>query len=146
MNPMDKESHHESSPGTELYCKLFLVNCMTQRHTRHTSIHFYRALPLTFLSLLTEFRRSPYNAYEDEHIGQPKSKDGVLVKEERYSPWGPEQDPSLNIRTDSPLDADARDIYNSEQLVPTPASYQPYRYRLPLATQACQDRPCLKVN
>ncbi|XP_061117724.1 T-box transcription factor 16 [Conger conger] len=74
-----------------------------------------------------DFRRSPYNGYEDEHMAHPKSKDGAPVKEERYSPWGPEQDPSLNIRTDSPLGADARDIYNSEQLVPTPASYQPYR-------------------
>ncbi|XP_036383944.1 T-box transcription factor 16 [Megalops cyprinoides] len=74
-----------------------------------------------------DFRRSPYEAYEDDPMGHPKSKEAALVKEERYSPWGSEQDPSLNIRTESPLGTDGRDIYNSEQLVPTPASYQPYR-------------------
>uniref|UniRef100_A0A3B3DQM8 T-box transcription factor 16 n=1 Tax=Oryzias melastigma TaxID=30732 RepID=A0A3B3DQM8_ORYME len=44
------------------------------------------------------------------------------VKEERYSPWGSEREQS--VRTDSPVGVDARDMYNAEQLVPAPASYQ----------------------
>uniref|UniRef100_A0A8C5H2V0 T-box-containing protein TBX6L-like n=1 Tax=Gouania willdenowi TaxID=441366 RepID=A0A8C5H2V0_GOUWI len=32
-----------------------------------------------------------------------------------------------SARTDSPAEAETRDLYNTEQLVPTPASYQPYR-------------------
>lgn len=80
---------------------------------------------------LTDFRGSPYEAFEeDQHrpSEMAKSKDGTTVKEERYSPWGAEQDTQLGLRTESPVGNDARDVYGTEQLVPAAASYQPYRY------------------
>ncbi|XP_023682801.1 T-box transcription factor 16 [Paramormyrops kingsleyae] len=77
-----------------------------------------------------DFRGSPYEAFEeDRHRPSEltKSKDGTTVKEERYSPWGAEQDTQLGLRTESPVGTDARDVYGTEQLVPAVASYQPYR-------------------
>ena len=53
------------------------------------------------------------------------SKEEDDVKEERFSPWGAEREQS--VRTDSPAGVETRDMYNAEQLVPAPASYQPYR-------------------
>ncbi|XP_041084684.1 T-box-containing protein TBX6L-like [Polyodon spathula] len=75
-----------------------------------------------------EFRRPYYEGYEDDEVGVPKPKEGCPVKDESYSPWGAGQDPSHNIRTESPLGTETREIYNAEQLVPAPASYQPYRF------------------
>uniref|UniRef100_H3D1P6 T-box transcription factor 16 n=1 Tax=Tetraodon nigroviridis TaxID=99883 RepID=H3D1P6_TETNG len=49
------------------------------------------------------------------------------VKEERYSPWASERE--AGARADSPARTDPPDVYSAEQLVPTPASYQPYRYQ-----------------
>uniref|UniRef100_A0A3Q2T609 T-box transcription factor 16 n=1 Tax=Fundulus heteroclitus TaxID=8078 RepID=A0A3Q2T609_FUNHE len=59
------------------------------------------------------------------HTAKTELKIKDAVKEERYSPWGAER--QQGVRTDSPAEADARDIYNAEQLVPAPAAYQPYR-------------------
>ncbi|RVE68551.1 hypothetical protein OJAV_G00092740 [Oryzias javanicus] len=69
-----------------------------------------------------DFCPSSYDSYEGEE--QPKRKEED-VKEERCSPWGPEREQS--VRTDSPVGVDARDIYNAEQLVPAPVSYQACR-------------------
>uniref|UniRef100_A0AAY4DLQ1 T-box domain-containing protein n=1 Tax=Denticeps clupeoides TaxID=299321 RepID=A0AAY4DLQ1_9TELE len=74
-----------------------------------------------------DFRRSPCEIYDAE---QPKRKDEEVVKEERYSPWAAsEREHNHNLHTESPLGPDTRDMYNSEQLVPGQASYQPYRFR-----------------
>uniref|UniRef100_A0A3Q2QKL2 T-box transcription factor 16 n=1 Tax=Fundulus heteroclitus TaxID=8078 RepID=A0A3Q2QKL2_FUNHE len=71
------------------------------------------------------YTQSSFDGYEGEegHLVKRKAEDAV--KEERYSPWGAER--QQGVRTDSPAEADARDIYNAEQLVPAPAAYQPYR-------------------
>ncbi|XP_054906746.1 T-box transcription factor 16 [Poeciliopsis prolifica] len=71
------------------------------------------------------FCQSSYDGYDGEEGRLAKRKDEDAVKEERYSPWGAER--QQGVRTDSPAGADTRDIYNTEQLVPAPASYQPYR-------------------
>ncbi|XP_066545229.1 T-box transcription factor 16 [Amia ocellicauda] len=76
----------------------------------------------------TEFRSTFYEGYEQEQAELSKPKDGESMKEERYSPWGAEHDPSHSLRTESPLGSDTREIYNAEQMVPTPTSYQPYRF------------------
>nr|XP_015221546.1 PREDICTED: T-box-containing protein TBX6L-like isoform X2 [Lepisosteus oculatus] len=75
---------------------------------------------------LQEFRGSFYESYEEDHASLPKPKDEKSVKEGRCSPWGADPDPSQSLRTDSPLGSDTREIYNTEQLVPAPASYQLY--------------------
>ncbi|KAM9810703.1 LOW QUALITY PROTEIN: T-box transcription factor 16 [Neosynchiropus ocellatus] len=71
-----------------------------------------------------DFCPSSYESFEGEERSLPKRKDDDLVKEERYSPWAAERE----HRTESPAGTDNRDVYNSEQLVPAPASYQPYRF------------------
>ncbi|XP_042344841.1 T-box transcription factor 16 [Plectropomus leopardus] len=73
-----------------------------------------------------DFCRSSYEGYDREEGDLPKQKETDGVKEERYSPWTAERDHS--VRTESPTGADPRDMYNTEQLVPAPASYQPYRF------------------
>ncbi|XP_044051597.1 T-box transcription factor 16 [Siniperca chuatsi] len=73
-----------------------------------------------------DFCRSSYEGYSGEEVDLPKRKEGDAVKEERYSPWAAEREPS--VRTESPAGAEPRDMYNTEQLVPAPASYQPYRF------------------
>ncbi|CAG5920754.1 unnamed protein product [Menidia menidia] len=72
-----------------------------------------------------DFCPSAYDSYEGDEVELPKGKDGEAVKEERYSPWGAGRE--QNVRTDSPAAVDGRDLYNAEQLVPAPPSYQPYR-------------------
>uniref|UniRef100_A0A8C9ZHS4 T-box transcription factor 16 n=1 Tax=Sander lucioperca TaxID=283035 RepID=A0A8C9ZHS4_SANLU len=74
----------------------------------------------------TDFCRSSYEGYDGEEGDMPKRKEVDGVKEERYSPWAADREHS--VRTESPAGADPRDIYNTEQLVPAPASYQPYRF------------------
>ncbi|KAM4745222.1 LOW QUALITY PROTEIN: T-box transcription factor 16 [Anableps anableps] len=71
------------------------------------------------------FCQSSYDGYDGEEGRLAKRKDEDAIKEERYSPWGAER--QQVVRTDSPATVDTRDIYNTEQLVPTPSSYQPYR-------------------
>lgn len=73
----------------------------------------------------TDFHRSSYEGYEGEQADLPKRKEGE-VKEEGYSPWGPEREHGHSVQTDSP--PGSRDVYNAEQMVPGPASYQPYRF------------------
>ncbi|XP_029534866.1 T-box transcription factor 16 [Oncorhynchus nerka] len=75
-----------------------------------------------------DFPRSSFEGYEGEQAELPKTKEEEVVKEERYSPWGPEREHGHHVRTDSPPGPDAREMYNAEQLVPAPASYQPYRF------------------
>lgn len=75
-------------------------------------------------SVFLDFCQSSYEAYDGEEGDLPKSKEAD-VKEERYSPWAVERDHS--VRTGSPAGTDPRDMYSTEQLVPAPASYQPYR-------------------
>ncbi|XP_073322821.1 T-box transcription factor 16 [Pagrus major] len=72
-----------------------------------------------------DFCRSSYEGYDGEEADLPKRKEGDSVKEEGYSPWAADRD--HRVRTESPAGADPRDMYNAEQLVPAPASYQPYR-------------------
>uniref|UniRef100_A0A3Q2D1Z8 T-box transcription factor 16 n=1 Tax=Cyprinodon variegatus TaxID=28743 RepID=A0A3Q2D1Z8_CYPVA len=71
------------------------------------------------------FCQPSYDGYDGEEGGLAKRKDEDALKEERYSPWGAERQQS--VRPESPAGPDARDIYNTEQLVPAPAAYQPYR-------------------
>lgn len=71
----------------------------------------------------TEFCRS-YDGFHGDGTQLPKQSEHAAVKEERYSPWEREPAP----RTDSPTRTDPPDVYGTEQLVPAPASYQPYRY------------------
>ncbi|XP_067084370.1 T-box transcription factor 16 [Osmerus mordax] len=74
-----------------------------------------------------DFRQSSYDGFEEEQADLSKRKEGE-VKEERYSPWASEREHAHGGRTESPVGADTRDLYNTEQLVPAPASYQPYRF------------------
>lgn len=69
-----------------------------------------------------EFCRS-YDGFHGNGVQLPKQSEHAAVKEERYSPW--EREPAA--RTDSPTRTDPPDVYGTEQLVPAPASYQPYR-------------------
>ncbi|XP_015827919.3 T-box transcription factor 16 [Nothobranchius furzeri] len=71
------------------------------------------------------FCQSSYDSYDRDEGDLAKRKDEKSVKEERYSPWDAER--QQGVRTDSPAGGDTREIYNTEQLVPTPASYQLYR-------------------
>ncbi|XP_068422553.1 T-box transcription factor 16 [Clinocottus analis] len=73
-----------------------------------------------------DFCQSPYEGYDGEEGDPPKRKEAEGVKEERYTPWAADRE--LRVRTESPTGADPRDMYNTEQLVPAPASYQPYRF------------------
>ncbi|KAF3851016.1 hypothetical protein F7725_012788 [Dissostichus mawsoni] len=66
------------------------------------------------------FCRSAYEAYDGEEGDMPKRKEAEGIKQEHYSP-GPQSGST------SPPGADHRDVYNTEQLVPAPASYQPQR-------------------
>ncbi|XP_076026843.1 T-box transcription factor 16 [Genypterus blacodes] len=75
---------------------------------------------------IPDFCRSSFEAYEGEEGDLPKRKEAEAVKEERYSPWSAERE--NGVRTASPPGTDTRDMYNTEQLVPGPASYQPYRF------------------
>ncbi|KAM3867926.1 T-box transcription factor 16 [Diretmus argenteus] len=72
-----------------------------------------------------DFCRSSYDGYHGDGDA-PKRKAVDAVKSERYSPWAADRDHS--IRTESPTGPETRDVYNTEQLVPAPASYQPYRF------------------
>uniref|UniRef100_A0A665UC01 T-box-containing protein TBX6L-like n=1 Tax=Echeneis naucrates TaxID=173247 RepID=A0A665UC01_ECHNA len=74
----------------------------------------------------SDFCQSSYESYDGEEPELPKRKEAEPIKEERYSPWTAERE--QRVRTDSPPGTDARDMYNAEQLVPAPASYQPYRF------------------
>ncbi|CAL1616311.1 unnamed protein product [Knipowitschia caucasica] len=62
-----------------------------------------------------DFCRQSFEGFDGDEVDKRKEP----VKEKTYSPWG---------RTESPNGTEARDMYNAEQLVPTPASYQPYRF------------------
>lgn len=73
---------------------------------------------------LAGFCRSTYEGYEGDAPPAPKDA-GATVKEERYSPWASENGNAT--RNDSPARGDPPDVYGTEQLVPAPASYQPYR-------------------
>ncbi|CAL8248581.1 unnamed protein product [Merluccius merluccius] len=78
-----------------------------------------------------DFGRSSYEGYEAEesdlHKGKEEAAMGLaVVKEERYSPWATERE--AGGRTESPGGNAPGDMYNAEQLVPAPASYQPYRF------------------
>lgn len=75
--------------------------------------------------MFSDFCQSSYESYDREEGEMPKQKEADGVKEERYSPWTAERDQSM--RGGSPSGGDHRDVYNTEQLVPAPASYQPYR-------------------
>uniref|UniRef100_A0A3Q3KV07 T-box transcription factor 16 n=1 Tax=Mastacembelus armatus TaxID=205130 RepID=A0A3Q3KV07_9TELE len=81
--------------------------------------------PDAIFTVLPHFCQSSYEGYAREDGDLAKSKEVDAVKVERYSPWVAEREHS--VRTDSPAGADTRDMYNAEQLVPAPASYQPYR-------------------
>ncbi|CAL8347304.1 unnamed protein product [Lota lota] len=79
-----------------------------------------------------DFSRSSYEGYEaDEELLKGKEEEEAAigpaaVKEERYSPWATERE--AGGRTESPVGNAPGDMYNAEQLVPAPASYQPYRF------------------
>ncbi|KAG7489364.1 T-box-containing protein TBX6L-like [Solea senegalensis] len=73
-----------------------------------------------------DFLHSSYEGYDGDEAELPKKKEVDDIKEERYSPWTAERE--HRARTESPAGADARDLYNAEQLVPAPASYPLYRF------------------
>lgn len=77
------------------------------------------------LGFLPEFCRSSYDGFQGDGAQLPKQGEQAAVKEERYSPWASERETAA--RTDSPTRTDPPDVYSTEQLVPAPASYQPYR-------------------
>ncbi|XP_028313748.1 T-box transcription factor 16 [Gouania willdenowi] len=72
-----------------------------------------------------DYYPSSFEGFDGEG-DMPKKKEEDAVKNEQSSPWRAERENSA--RTDSPAEAETRDLYNTEQLVPTPASYQPYRF------------------
>ncbi|KAM6954281.1 T-box transcription factor 16 [Aplochiton taeniatus] len=73
------------------------------------------------------FCRSSYEGYDADQAELLKRKgEEETVKEEHYSPWGAERE--HGVRAGSSPGTDARDVYSAEQLVPTPASYQPHRF------------------
>ncbi|XP_056273920.1 T-box transcription factor 16 [Pseudoliparis swirei] len=76
-----------------------------------------------------DFCRSSYEGYDGEGGDPPKRKEADGVKEERYSPWAAEREPGGRTGSPAGADPDPRDVYNAEQLVPAPASYQPYRFQ-----------------
>lgn len=69
--------------------------------------------------------QSSYEGYDGEEGELAKSKEVDAIKDERYSPWAAGRE--HGVRTESPAGAETRDVYSTEQLVPAPASYQPYR-------------------
>ncbi|XP_054629550.1 T-box transcription factor 16 [Dunckerocampus dactyliophorus] len=73
-----------------------------------------------------EFCRSSFEGYEGDEGELQKRKEEDEIKEERYSPWSAEREHGM--RNGSPPTADSQDLYSTEQLVPAPASYQPYRF------------------
>lgn len=73
----------------------------------------------------SDFCHSSYDSYDGDEGELAKQKEDNVAKEERYSPWAAEQE--HGVRTESPPGPDPRDVYNTEQLVPAPASYQPHR-------------------
>lgn len=75
--------------------------------------------------VLSDFGHSSYDGYDGDEGELVKQKEGDAAKQERYSPWAAERE--HGVRTESPPGADHRDVYNTEQLVPAPASYQPHR-------------------
>lgn len=77
------------------------------------------------ICVFPDFCQSSFEGYEAEEGDLPKSKEVDGIKDERYSPWAAERE--HGVRTESPAGAETRDVYNTEQLVPAPASYQPYR-------------------
>lgn len=87
----------------------------------------FPALPPADLrfGFLPEFCRSAYDGFQGDGAQLPKQSHHAGVKEERYSPWASERE--AGARADSPARTDPPDVYSAEQLVPTPASYQPYR-------------------
>lgn len=80
------------------------------------------------ICVLSDFCQSSYEGYDEEDGDLAKSKEADAVKDERYSPWAAERE--NGVRTESPAGAETRDVYSTEQLVPAPASYQPYRWML----------------
>ncbi|XP_014027416.1 T-box-containing protein TBX6L [Salmo salar] len=76
----------------------------------------------------SSLQRSSYEGYEGERAELTERKEEEVVKEEHYSPWGPDREHGHHGQTDTPPGPDVRDMYNAEQRVPTPASYQPYRF------------------
>ncbi|XP_037337295.1 T-box transcription factor 16 isoform X1 [Pungitius pungitius] len=117
---LNRDSEEDSPPGTlsdseSSCCRcLPLVSCTPK-------------LDLTEPNrLLSDFCRSSYEGYDGEGGDLPKRKEVDGVKEQRYSPWAADREPS--VRTESPAGTDPRDMYNTEQLVPAPAAYQPYRF------------------
>ncbi|XP_034025728.1 T-box transcription factor 16 [Thalassophryne amazonica] len=73
-----------------------------------------------------DFCQPTYEGYNRGEGDAPKKDEVEVVKEERYSPWTAEREHSM--RTESPAGTDSRDMYNAEQLVPAPTTYQPYRF------------------
>ncbi|KAJ3604728.1 hypothetical protein NHX12_029467 [Muraenolepis orangiensis] len=78
-----------------------------------------------------DFSRSSFEGYEaeDGDLQKGPAAEPASVKEERYSPWAAEREAGGGGgRTESPGASGPGDMYNAEQLVPGPASYQPYRF------------------
>uniref|UniRef100_A0A673CBD8 T-box transcription factor 16 n=1 Tax=Sphaeramia orbicularis TaxID=375764 RepID=A0A673CBD8_9TELE len=73
-----------------------------------------------------DFCRTSYEGFDGDDGDLPKRKEANAVKEESYSPWAADRE--HGVRTESPTETETRDMYNTEQLVPAPASYQPYRF------------------
>ncbi|KAM3610229.1 uncharacterized protein V6R79_000965 [Siganus canaliculatus] len=75
-----------------------------------------------------DFCRSSFDGFDADDGDVPKAKEESddVKEEERYSPWAADREHAA--RTESPAAADHRDVYSTEQLVPAPASYQPYRF------------------
>lgn len=94
---------------------------------RPLSFWVFPALPSADrkLAFLPEFCRSSYDGFQGDGNQLPKQSEHAAVKEERYSPWASERETAA--RTASPTGTDPPDVYSTEQLVPAPASYQPYR-------------------
>ncbi|KAM9823108.1 T-box transcription factor 16 [Syngnathus typhle] len=74
----------------------------------------------------SDFCTSSFEAYEGDKAELQKKKEVDEIKEERNSPWSTERE--HGGRNGSPPAAESRDVYNTEQLVPASASYQPYRF------------------
>uniref|UniRef100_A0A673CD68 T-box transcription factor 16 n=1 Tax=Sphaeramia orbicularis TaxID=375764 RepID=A0A673CD68_9TELE len=78
------------------------------------------------IDILLNFCRTSYEGFDGDDGDLPKRKEANAVKEESYSPWAADRE--HGVRTESPTETETRDMYNTEQLVPAPASYQPYRF------------------
>lgn len=114
---LGRESEEESIPGTK--SKL----CSSCSPAASRVLYSLKIIKLMTFAL-TDFCRSSFEGYDGEEGDLPKRKEANAVKAERYSPWSAERE--QGVRTESPPGTDARDMYNTEQLVPAPASYQPY--------------------